>query len=229
MYFIIYKITNKINDKIYIGQHTTSNINDGYMGSGILLKKAKIKYGINKFNYEILELCTSADDLNNAEFLWIKKLESLNPKGYNLRPGGSQSPLSPESIEKMKISRRGQFMKELNPNWKAKSFNSNTRNKISESIKERYKKYPSYKNAISKTSKNRKHSNESKNKISISNIGEKNGRYIKFSNDEICEIIYLYTSENISLTKIGKKFKISPQTIKRCLMDNNIFIIKRVN
>ncbi len=41
MYFIVYKITNKI----YIGVHRTTNINDSYMGSGTILKRSRKKYG----------------------------------------------------------------------------------------------------------------------------------------------------------------------------------------
>ena len=40
MYYYLYKITNKINQKVYIGVHTTSNMEDGYMGSGKYLKRA---------------------------------------------------------------------------------------------------------------------------------------------------------------------------------------------
>lgn len=88
MYYLIYKITNLINDKIYIGKHKTNDIEDDYMGSGKILKIAKQKYGIEHFKKEIMFECETEEDMNlkeveivNAEFI---KLNS----NYNLMPGG---------------------------------------------------------------------------------------------------------------------------------------------
>ena len=48
-YSFIYKTTNLINGKIYIGQHTTDNINDRYLGSGVYFLRAVKKYGKKNF------------------------------------------------------------------------------------------------------------------------------------------------------------------------------------
>lgn len=83
---IIYKTTNNINGKIYIGKD--SNNNPKYIGSGSYLRLAIKKYGIENFTKEILEYCT-ASNINEREKYWIEKEKSRDKKiGYNISPGG---------------------------------------------------------------------------------------------------------------------------------------------
>lgn len=84
MYYTVYKVTNKINGKFYIGKHQTLDLNDGYMGSGILIKKAIAKYGIENFDKTILGLFLTETEMNNAE----KHLVELSYQSYNLVEGG---------------------------------------------------------------------------------------------------------------------------------------------
>jgi len=85
---IIYKTTNKINGKIYIGKYCGKLLN--YLGSGTILKKAIKKYGKENFDRETLEdNITDHDFLCLREIYWIKKYDATNPDvGYNLCNGG---------------------------------------------------------------------------------------------------------------------------------------------
>lgn len=86
---VIYKVTNLVTGKIYIGQHSTKNIDDGYLGSGIGIKNSIKKYGSSSFKKEILEICAKKDDLNIREIFWIKELKATDGKlGYNISLGG---------------------------------------------------------------------------------------------------------------------------------------------
>lgn len=84
-YYTIYKISNNVNGKYYIGKHITEDLNDGYMGSGKLIKKAINKYGIENFTKTILYYCDNEKEMNVIENLLIN-LKDEN--SYNLQPGG---------------------------------------------------------------------------------------------------------------------------------------------
>lgn len=88
-YGYIYKITNSINGKIYIGKRTGSQFDEDYWGSGTKLKVALKEFGKDNFKREILEWCSTKDILREREIYWIQKLNSRNPDiGYNIKKGG---------------------------------------------------------------------------------------------------------------------------------------------
>lgn len=83
---VIYKTTNLINNKIYVGKDR-NNINS-YLGSGVILQRAIQKYGRQNFKKEILEFCDTYDELNEREKFWIKKLNAQDRQvGYNIAGG----------------------------------------------------------------------------------------------------------------------------------------------
>lgn len=84
MHYTVYRVTNNINNKHYIGKHQTKDLNDGYMGSGKLIRAAIKKYGIEKFTKEILHVFDNEQEMNNKE----KELVVLSEMSYNLCEGG---------------------------------------------------------------------------------------------------------------------------------------------
>lgn len=101
----IYKITNKINNKIYIGYtsrnierrfyehkwealHSTGRENQSYLYQAIR------KYGVENFFIEILlEFDETENDWKKLEKDYIKKYNSIRPNGYNILEGGDQPPI----------------------------------------------------------------------------------------------------------------------------------------
>jgi hypothetical protein len=88
MHYLIYQITNIVNSKVYIGKHRTSNIDDGYMGSGTILKRAIAKHGISNFRREILHECDSEELLNDLEAQIVNRDFITRPDTYNIMLGG---------------------------------------------------------------------------------------------------------------------------------------------
>lgn len=105
----IYKTTNLVTGKIYIGKRVYRKKDDNwYLGSGIYLKRAIVKYGRYNFKKEIIEWCKSLNNLSLRERFWIKFYNSTNIKiGYNLSFGGDGGNVGEEAYKKISDKLKG--------------------------------------------------------------------------------------------------------------------------
>ena len=87
-FHFIYKTTNLLNNMSYIGMHSTSNLKDGYIGSGTRLRYSIRKYGITNFKFEILEFLPNRESLKEREKELVNEEFLNNEQCYNLKPGG---------------------------------------------------------------------------------------------------------------------------------------------
>jgi len=88
MKYIIYKTTNIINSKFYIGYHESEILEDSYLGSGKLLKKAISKYGKQNFKKEILYVFPTKEEALLKELELVSEDFVKSDKNYNLKVGG---------------------------------------------------------------------------------------------------------------------------------------------
>jgi hypothetical protein len=106
-YYTVYKITNINTNKFYIGAHETANPEDGYMGSGVYIKRAQKKYGIKSFVKEILFVFDTAQEMYAKE----AELVQIQEGSYNIMKGGhggwsyAKSKITQDSHVKAKITK----------------------------------------------------------------------------------------------------------------------------
>lgn len=88
MFYTVYKITNILNNKIYVGKHQTPDPSDNYMGSGKILLFAIAKYGIHNFKKEIIHVFDTEEEMNKKEAEIVTEEFCKRADTYNLAPGG---------------------------------------------------------------------------------------------------------------------------------------------
>lgn len=99
MFYLVYKTTNIVNGKIYIGAHRTTILNDGYIGSGMRFKRAVEKYGKHNFRREILFFCESAEEMMDKERELVNEDFIKRSDTYNLILGGNCGAVDAKSTE----------------------------------------------------------------------------------------------------------------------------------
>jgi hypothetical protein len=129
MKYTVYKITNNINGKIYVGCHQTTNLNDGYMGSGNLIRKAIKKYGVENFEKEYVHIFNSPEEMFDCEANIVNEDFVKRKDTYNIITGGDTGA---SSMGKISAIKRAKKMKS------DISFRKNLSDKISKSMKQRW-------------------------------------------------------------------------------------------
>ncbi len=179
---IIYKTTNLVNGKIYVGYDTKNNPN--YLGSGKRYTRAEKKYGKENFRKATIDFDENFKVLCLKEIFWIAFYDARNPEiGYNIHPGGKGSVsgennpnygtyCSDETKKKMSIARTG---KKLPNEIKQKIGRSNAIALTGQKLTEEHKKN------IGSSRKGKKHplygthrGQETKEKIGLKMSGENN-------------------------------------------------------
>lgn len=123
MFGYIYKTTNLINNKIYIGKKHSKVFLTDYFGSGLLINRAIKKYGLDKFQVELICFANSLEELNSKEKYYISTFNShfKSGKGYNIAGGGDGgniiSMLSKEAYNNFIIKCRINNSGVNNPNY----------------------------------------------------------------------------------------------------------------
>lgn len=218
--FCVYKITNIINGKIYIGK--TSNIAVRWekhikisktknKKSYHYLHKSINKYGEVNFIIEKIEDNLTEKESFNREKFWIKMLDSKNPNiGMNLTNGG-------EGTSGLKWSQKSRDkMRGINNHNFGKPLSNEVKEKISISISGENNGF--YKKQHSKETidflKNREISDDIKLIISIGCRGE-NQWNAKFSDSDILEIRRRWDNKEISQTKLAEEYGVKPNTINQ--------------
>jgi hypothetical protein len=201
-YHYIYKTTNLVNGKYYIGMHSTDNLEDGYIGSGKRLWYSIKIYGKHNFKCEILELLPDRKLLKEREKELVNEELLKDKMCMNLKTGGDGGFVNEEHRRKFhKAGGRAVWL----------MFHKIHQIKMSEDPE--YRERVIIKLKGNKSFSGRSHSEESKKKIGLANSQKQKGEY----NSQYGTIWITNGNENKKIRedekipegwKKGRKFKI---------------------
>jgi len=246
----IYKITNSVNGKLYIGQSVNmSNRQTAHFEAlrskrhyNNYLQKSFNKYGESNFVFTIIEECELLDE---REIYWIKYFKSTDRfHGYNLLYGGTKFKMTQEIKERIssglkiffidneeakqrlsnKMKGRGNYFygKKHSKESIALIVSKNTGRIMPE--EERARRSKNLKE--NPPNRGRKFSETAKNNMSKSHIGQKACNKIEFNIEQIENIIKLF-EQNVMLKDIAIQYNVSNIPIKRILIENGVYVQKK--
>ncbi len=217
--FYIYLIINLINRKLYVGQtnyperrwsqHKYAAKNYEVAENTQVITRAIHKYGIENFEFKVIEIHETQEAVNKAEQDAIKRLETTNPKiGYNIEPGGHDI-RSPETLRKISVSLQ-KYYETHDGSLKGKHHSEEAKQRMSEV-------------AMGKpgTNTGKTFDEDWKFKISSSNVGRENKERRRFPEEVEKEICRLYV-EGSSTYKLGKGYDCTRALIITILDRNSI-------
>jgi group I intron endonuclease len=198
---VIYKVTNIINQKVYIGQtirrfdtRKKQHIMSATKGSKVKFHLAISKYGADSFHWEVVCDCYDLKQLNIMEEFYIWKANSTDKSfGYNIKFGGNNCKLSEETKNKIRDKAKGRRHSEESKRKMSESRSGENHFRFGKHLTDEHKE------KIRKIRTGTKHTESAKLKMSIGRMGDKNvnyGRKFKMSQE---------TKDKISNKNSGSK------------------------
>jgi hypothetical protein len=133
-YHFIYKTTNLLSGRYYIGMHSTDDLNDGYLGSGTLLRRSINKHGKENHSIEILQFLNSREELAAREKEIVSLQEIAKKECMNLKVGGDGGI---NSDMRQQSRKKRDWLRENSPTW-----NSEVSRRVSEGLRKYYQNRP---------------------------------------------------------------------------------------
>ena len=199
-YHYIYKTTNILNNKFYIGMHTTDDLEDGYVGSGKRLWYSINKHGKENHKTEVLEYLPDRESLRNREEEIVNEELLSKDSCMNLIVGGNEHCEqfnTPEGIERRRDS-INRWMKSAQRGWYEKYHNDEEfRNKHNEHLANALVKRLAMPRSTFQTFLGKKHTQETKDKMSLA----KKGKYLGEAHSQYgtCWIYSLQEKKSIKI------------------------------